>query len=551
MSNVDVVVLSDVGDAHGDAVLTGLADLGVDTLRYNLADIRAVPLLAEPGVINIADGGVWRRITSQTTAWWRRAGIVSTDGLEADEARLAADESPHILRGAFSAAGARWVDDPSDVDRAELKLYQLGVARSLGLVIPPSQVTNDPAAAQAFGAGRRVVAKPLSPGFGIAPFVAEVTGDDFDRVAVLPTLLQEMVVRATADLRVVVVGREAWAWRRPRSETTIDWRAEDPEGSDFTRLDNADVCLAAVRMTSALQLSMSVQDWLETPDGPVFLEANPQGAWLFLSESATVVTPAVARHLSALPATTGGTWPRAIKRFGYDFLPVSKAPSDDGVVAPRFRYPVWASEAAARPGAIEVARRAHDEAKGAAQVAEDKASRLVQVALALLTIALAVGAFQANFALDRSWPWLFSLVPIVGALVFLALAAFEALEIDRVGVYSHPTAESLTAIGVHDPVETVIAEEEVGRQLARWTSTNKHTDLMQARAWFSRGLAALILSGVVAATSRAATSGDDKPTVEGSTTTTSQPSGSTTTTTAPPTSTSAAPTTTSPPTSAP
>ena len=29
-------------------------------------------------------------------------------------------------------------------------------------------------------------------------------------------------------------------------------------------------------------------------------------------------------------------------------------------------------------------------------------------------------------------------------------------------------------------------------QLAKWTSDKKHSDLMQARAWFSRGLAALI-----------------------------------------------------------
>jgi len=44
------------------------------------------------------------------------------------------------------------------------------------------------------------------------------------------TLLQRLVV-ASADLRVVIIGRNAWVWRRLRSAKTIDWRAEDPSGT--------------------------------------------------------------------------------------------------------------------------------------------------------------------------------------------------------------------------------------------------------------------------------------------------------------------------------
>jgi hypothetical protein len=50
-------------------------------------------------------------------------------------------------------------------------------------------------------------------------------------------------------------------------------------------------------MSAALGLSMSVQDWLVSDRGPVFLESNAQGAWLFLSGSDQLVTPAVAQHL--------------------------------------------------------------------------------------------------------------------------------------------------------------------------------------------------------------------------------------------------------------
>jgi hypothetical protein len=106
--------------------------------------------------------------------------------------------------------------------------------------------------------------------------------------------------------------------------------------------------------------------------------------------------------------------------------------------------------------------------------------------------------------MDCSLPWLLSLGPIVAALVCLSLAAFEALEIDRVGMYRHPTANDLSGRGLLDAPALLIAEEELGRRLARWTSIKKHSDLLQARAWFSRGLAALIVAALLAAIGRAA-----------------------------------------------
>jgi len=45
-----------------------------------------------------------------------------------------------------------------------------------------------------------------------------------------------------------------------------------------------------------------------------------------------------------------------------------------------------------------------------------------------------------------------------------------------------------------------------GRRLARWSANHKHTDLMQARAWFTRGLAALLLAGLAAGICRATAS---------------------------------------------
>ncbi len=291
-------------------------------------------------------------------------------------------------------------------------------------------------------------------------------------------------------------------WRREREPDTVDWRSIDPHGAAFSRVAEVQTSLfhAAVAITSALGLTMSVQDWLEQSDGDSFLEVNPQGAFLFLPGARELIVPALVAHLCAVEREVAGVWPRALKRFAFDFRSSHHAPCNDGVVPPVFVRPGWIEEVARHPGILELASRARDEAVTSARTAEEKASRFAQTSLALLTISLALGTFQLSFSVDRGGLlFLLLLTPVCAAIVFLSLAAVEAIEIDRVGVYRDPKPQDLVGIGQGDPNATILAVEVEGRRRALWTSERKHSDLMQARAWFSRGLAFLLLAGLVAA----------------------------------------------------
>ena len=293
---VDVVVVADPEEPHCDAVLAELTSLGSSALRYNLSDFLATGLRLEPGALHLHLAGEWRTLTRETSVWWYRTGNVDTDGLDPEEACLAHDEGVHLIRGALGSASVRWIDEPFNVDRADTKPIQLNVAARLGNRVPDTLVTNDPVIAHTFAAGRRVVAKAVSPGVGITPYVDEVPDCALDMVQGLPTLLQEYVP-ATADLRVVVVTTRAWVWRRPRESGVIDWRQIDPGGEGFELVGDVALGERAIAMTGALGLTMSVQDWLEIPGGPVFLESNAQGAWLFLRGSDEIVVSALAEHL--------------------------------------------------------------------------------------------------------------------------------------------------------------------------------------------------------------------------------------------------------------
>ncbi len=506
LRHIDVVLVADVDEPHCVVVAGHLEAMGARTLRLNLSDLATTTLVAQAGALDIAENGSWSRVDRETTLWWFRAGRPSApEGVEADEAQLILDETPAVFVGSFRAAGVRWVDDPDLIGRAEWKLGQLAVAADLGISTPRWRATNDPTSVQQFADGQPVIAKPLSAGRGIAPYVATVSAEEMADPGKLVTLFQQRL-DASADIRVVVVDGQSWVWRRNREAGTVNWRAVDPHGNGFC-LTSADVVgTAPCRVTSALGLTMSVQDWLETDEGPVFLEANPQGGWLFLDNAETTVAPALAQHLRDGPWETPGSWPEPRRRAFYDFLPENRAPAADGLKAPCFPAPVWADEVAPIAGALDVARAAREGAEDAAKSAEDKASRLVQVTLTFLTVSLALGSYQLTFSLERSWPWLFLLLPVALALAFLSFAAFEAMTIDRVGFYYQPSAQDLSGIGQRDPNAVLLAGEERGRRLARWSANHKHTDLMQARAWFIRGLAALLMAGLAAGICRATAS---------------------------------------------
>jgi glutathione synthase/RimK-type ligase-like ATP-grasp enzyme len=299
-SVADVVVVANGDDAHAQAVIEELITNGRVAVRFNLADLRSSGINSNFGLLRLDVGPESYSINEGSSVWWRWMGQVDTSGLKELDVRFAVDEAPYLLTGILDAAGSRFVDDPYAIYRAELKPRQLWTAQQCGITTPATLITNRLDSASSFISSQRVVAKALSPGVGITPFVDEIFPADLTNVLQLPVMLQELIF-CTSDLRVVVVGDEALIWTRPREDGTLDWRQRDPSGTGFKMVDMPELQDMAVKLTAELGISMSVQDWLETPNGPVFLESNAQGAWLFLQNAAEHVVPRLAKHVATRP----------------------------------------------------------------------------------------------------------------------------------------------------------------------------------------------------------------------------------------------------------
>jgi hypothetical protein len=219
--------------------------------------------------------------------------------------------------------GARWMNHQASERRASNKVYQLDLARALGLPIPKTLVTNDPERVREFAASvPRAIFKPVSAyhpqhrrldagaraklgpshagvklGFGheangFLVFTQELTPERMDKLDSLPwapAIFQERVDKRS-DIRVTIVGSRIFSCRidsQSRRETETDFRVMNLTGAVRHELISLPAQLEHTihNYMAQLGLTFGCMDLVENKDGEYcFLEVNPVGQWLWIEQ---------------------------------------------------------------------------------------------------------------------------------------------------------------------------------------------------------------------------------------------------------------------------
>jgi glutathione synthase/RimK-type ligase-like ATP-grasp enzyme len=255
-------------------------------------------------------------------AVWHRRGTIRpprTRSETADPARAIIDsESERVLMFLWSDLEVPFIPAPHAVIRARQdKLSQLALAAELGLAIPPTLVTTDPAEALEFLRVHQgeCVTKLIDPGTlqrpdlaGLTRFTEPVTHRDhlaMGMVAACPTLLQAYVPK-DIELRVTVVGDRVFAaaiHSQAAAHAKHDWRKYDRTRVPYRRHQlPAEVAAACVAITARLGLRYGAIDLIRRPDGVhVFLEINPAGEYQWVQGATGLpITEAICDLLVAL-----------------------------------------------------------------------------------------------------------------------------------------------------------------------------------------------------------------------------------------------------------
>jgi len=208
-------------------------------------------------------------------------------------------ESQAAIDGLWRNLDCFWVSHPDNLRKAELKLYQLKIAKQVGFQLWPTILTNNPEMAQAFyhSQGSKVIYKPLRRGRIVrgetvsliyTNLIDTTKVERLDRVAYAPSLLQKYIPKRV-ELRVTVIGSKVFAVElhsQDHTDSQHDWRR-----GNTARLHHelhvlpTEVESKCIALVQSLGLAFGAIDLILTPESKyVFLEINPNGQWAWIQQ---------------------------------------------------------------------------------------------------------------------------------------------------------------------------------------------------------------------------------------------------------------------------
>ena len=306
-----VLVVTALEDVTADRVVAALNARGVPVVRVDPADIGADLTF---GFRVDGDRPVWsgRLCTASrevepgevAAVYYRRPTPYGARfaHLPRQQRDFAAAEARHGLGGVLNdLPGARYVNHPAAVARAEFKPAQLRRFARLGLRIPPTLITNDVKAAEEFAAGHGpVVCKTFrglpagDDGCAGAIWTQRVDPKDFDDALAVTAHLFQAEIPKTGDVRVTVVGRRVFAQQVTAPDGALDWRRGDWNALLHAPLPVPPPVEAALHAYLASSgLVFGCFDFALTGDGDApdhwtAIECNPNGQWGWLPDAADI-----------------------------------------------------------------------------------------------------------------------------------------------------------------------------------------------------------------------------------------------------------------------
>ncbi|MEE1781638.1 hypothetical protein PUR71_01615 [Streptomyces sp. SP17BM10] len=309
-----VLVITHDLDPTADYVLRELNARGVPFWRTDLADFpQQMTMTAELG----ADGqwggtltGPLRGIdlSELASVWWRKPTTFRfPDGMSGPEHRFAAGQAKRAFAGVLgSLPQVLWVNRP-ERNADCTKPTQLAAAVAARLPVPPTLVTNDPAAVADFAGrcGGRIITKVLG---GIVHtengqrgqmYTTRVPADRWadPRVALTAHLFQREITDKAYEVRVTCVAGRLFPVRvdAPDGPGRLDWRT-DSKRLAYSPVDLPDAIRTGILdMLWRLGLVYAAVDLIVDQAGTHWLiDVNAGGQWAWIDCTRAAITTALA-----------------------------------------------------------------------------------------------------------------------------------------------------------------------------------------------------------------------------------------------------------------
>ncbi len=303
MSTEHILVLTNSSDVTSDYLCSRLKEGGIRFSRFDTdKDCLTSTFKYQSGSLNLKWSNNSLRPEQITTVILRRPKPLQIhDNGDKYSEQHTAKEWSEVLEGFLAHINEKhWINHPARNSGASHKVEQLSRAKSYGLNIPETIVTNDTSKAKKFLDFHKcgVIVKPLASGFIERDSPADDTviytqqfkkiHEKFlDEIQSCPVLFQEMIPKIL-DVRVTILDgiivSTGLSAKEHDGTQRLDVRRDNMSNVNYSSLKMPDDVSASVRSyINSYGLRFAAIDFGITNSGKwVFFEINPNGQWAWL-----------------------------------------------------------------------------------------------------------------------------------------------------------------------------------------------------------------------------------------------------------------------------
>lgn len=292
-----ILILADPNDEHAAHVQYALQARGRDVVRFSSDQFPGSLRLAldpEAGrghLVLPGDRGV--PFDELHAVYWRNySGASIGTELPDDQQWIAQNDARSLFESFLMLTPARWVNGWSGFTLHQTKPVQFARIARLGVPVPKTLLTNDPAAVLEFAAIHpRAIVKPVQGGDHAIPLAKEhLVPERLERLRFAPITLQERI--DGTNIRAFVAGERVLGCEIQAE--SLDYRDDEAARVLVHRLP-AEIERQSIAIARELDLLWTGIDYRLDPEGRyVFLEANPSPMFMgFEQQSGVPLTSAL------------------------------------------------------------------------------------------------------------------------------------------------------------------------------------------------------------------------------------------------------------------
>lgn len=306
MKNHEVLIVTQKLDPHSDAVIDELRKLGFEPFRLNSESLLSEYTFSLKYIKGKPEGvieDIKNRVIffeNIKSCYYRKPVKVLPHPEIIDEGAkiFSSVEGQAFLNFIYTYPDIKWVNNPYDNKKSQLKFHQLDRAQKYGFNVPRTLISNNPSEVKDFFeiCNFSVISKSLGATMinyneeNLHTYSHKLTKEEQDEfleyVYLSPTIFQEYVEKKI-ELRITVIGINVFACEihsQDIVEAKIDWRAIEPWNipHEIHNLPE-NIKKRLISYLKSYNLSFGAFDFILTPDGRyVFLELNPNGQWYWI-----------------------------------------------------------------------------------------------------------------------------------------------------------------------------------------------------------------------------------------------------------------------------